>query len=629
MKAHYSCLLGLALLPGLATQTAFGQGKFRGKSVPVLEVEEENEQGSARYPHQTPPNLLTTPGMISPNGPYTSFQINVNAQGQNIVGDAANEPSMTVDPTNPNRMAVGWRQFDSITSDFRQAGNAYTTDGGLTWHNNTVLTPGTFRSDPVLNSRYDGLLFYNSLQQTFYDDIFRSSNFGISYGTPSFGTGGDKQWMVCDNTTSTGRGFLYQAWSTAGNNYSGRQFSRSTDGGVTWMNPINVPQQPVWGTLDIGTNGEVYIAGTNANMANFGFVRSSNAKNSAVTPTFDLARTVDLGGEISYGQAINPSGLSGQTYVAVDRGTGPTRGNIYILCSVDRTPTVAGNPCDVMFARSTNGGSSWSTAVRVNDDALNGDKYHWFGTMSVAPNGRIDVIWNDTRESSDNSRSRLMWSYSLDGGLTWSANTPVSASFNQSLGYPVQTKMGDYISMTSDNTGASVVYTATFNGEEDLYYLRIPAPGIRFSGHATLPDYVGPTTNIPVTVEILAAGTGTVIESGTTNLDANSNWVYTSSSNLQPGTYSIAVKPSHWLRRTFLNRTVALTGTTGLNQTYLNGDADHDNTVSVFDYGLLSDAFDSSPGSSNWNPEADFDGDQTVSVFDYGILSNNFDLTGE
>src|SRR5262249_12696904 len=37
-------------------------------------------------------------------GPYVSRQANVNALGNDIVGDAANEPSLAVDPTNHNRM---------------------------------------------------------------------------------------------------------------------------------------------------------------------------------------------------------------------------------------------------------------------------------------------------------------------------------------------------------------------------------------------------------------------------------------------------------------------------------------------------------------------------------------------
>ena len=52
--------------------------------------------------------------MISRYGPFTSFQVNVDANGNNIVGDAANEPSISVDPTDGNKIAIGWRQFDSL-----------------------------------------------------------------------------------------------------------------------------------------------------------------------------------------------------------------------------------------------------------------------------------------------------------------------------------------------------------------------------------------------------------------------------------------------------------------------------------------------------------------------------------
>ena len=77
--------------------------------------------------------LETGPRMISQFGLFTSFQVNVDASGNNILGDAANEPSITVDPTNHTRMAIGWRQFNSVNSDFRQGGWGFTTDAGSTW----------------------------------------------------------------------------------------------------------------------------------------------------------------------------------------------------------------------------------------------------------------------------------------------------------------------------------------------------------------------------------------------------------------------------------------------------------------------------------------------------------------
>ena len=95
--------------------------------------------------------------MVSQYGPFTSYQVNVNANGQNILGDAANEPSIAVDPTNRNRMAIGWRQFNSVTSNFRQAGYGYTSNGGTTWTFPGVLENNVFRSDPVLYSDDTGV----------------------------------------------------------------------------------------------------------------------------------------------------------------------------------------------------------------------------------------------------------------------------------------------------------------------------------------------------------------------------------------------------------------------------------------------------------------------------------------
>jgi hypothetical protein len=109
----------------------------------------------------------------------------------------------------------------------------------------------------------------------------------------------------------------------------------------------------------------------------------------------------------------------------------------------------------------------------VNDDPINHNKWHWFGTLSVAPNGRLDSVWLDTRNAANNTDSQLFYSFSTDGGDTWSPNVAVSASFNPFLGYPNQAKMGDYITIVSDNTGGNVAYAATFNSEEDIYYVRV------------------------------------------------------------------------------------------------------------------------------------------------------------
>jgi len=410
--------------------------------------------------------------MVSQYDTFTSYQVNVDAQGHNILGDAANEPSIAVDPTNLSKMTIGWRQFNSVSSNFRQGGYGYTTDGGTTWTFPGVLENNVFRSDPVLNSDETGNFFYLSLLETFCDNIWRSLNGGQSWTrlqSDGAAGGGDKEWLTIDKTNGIGHGFQYQAWSTAAA-CSGGQFSRSTDGGVTWMSPINIPNSPVWGTLDVDTNGNLFIGGGNFG-SQFWCIRSSNAQNGGVTPTFDRVTAVNLGGSIEFGAAINPGGLAGQIFLAVDRSGTGTNNNIYMLATV--LPTGASNGTDVMFSRSTDGGLTFSAPHRINDDPINHNKWHWFGTLSVAPNGRIDSVWLDTRNAANNTDSQLFYSYSVDGGITWSANVAVSNSFNPFIGYPNQNKIGDYMTIVSDNTGGNVAYAATFNNEEDVYYVRV------------------------------------------------------------------------------------------------------------------------------------------------------------
>ncbi|MEY2489630.1 MAG: hypothetical protein QOC70_1572 [Verrucomicrobiota bacterium] len=463
--SFFTCLVLLLVIAVASAQTA------QHKPLPNEPLEK----------YDNPPALSplwgigVSPGMVSVHDQFTSRQVNVNASGLNITGDAANEPSISVDPTNHNRMVIGWRQFDSVTSNFRQGGWGYTSNGGTSWTFPGVLESGVFRSDPVLGCDDSGRFLYLSLLQSFDVTMWRSLNGGQTFTNIAPAKGGDKQWFVVDNNpTSTGHGFQYQFWDNA-SPFAPNEFSRSTDGGFTWMNPITIPNAPQWGTPDVDSNGNLFFGGVTTSQTQFWCIRSTNAKNGAVTPSFDQSTQVNMGGVIDYMDTINPEGLIGQVFLAADRSGTSTNNNVYMMASVQ--PTGFNTGSDVMFVRSTNGGQTFSAPKRVNDDPVNHSKWHWMGTLSVAPNGRIDSIWFDTRNAANNTDSQLFYSYSTDAGVTWSPNVAVSNTFNPFLGYPNQNKMGDYMTIVSDNTGGDVAYAATFNSEEDIYYVRV-TPGV-------------------------------------------------------------------------------------------------------------------------------------------------------
>jgi len=467
----FTCLVSLIALASASAQLA-----------PTTRVPRNEPLEKFDNPPAPPRKIETSPRMISQFGSFTSFQVNVDANGNNILGDAANECSISVDPTNLSKMTIAWRQFNNVTSNFRQAGWGFTTDGGTTWTFPGVLENNVFRSDPVTNSNEIGQFFYLSLQSDlnlsfFCDDLWRSTNGGQSWtllsGERGAG-GGDKQWFTIDKTNGPGHGFQYQSDDGINCSGGGVQFQRSTNGGVTWQAPIVVPNGTDLGTLDVDTNGNLFIGGEG--FSNFSCVRSSNAQIGGQTPTFDRTTQVNMGGSLGSG-GINPAGLDGQCFLAIDRSGTATNNNIYMLASV--VPS-GRSTTDVMFVRSTDGGQTFSAPRRINDDPVNPNKWHWFGTLAVAPNGRIDSVWYDTRNAANNTDSQLFYSWSTDGGVTWAANVAISNAFNPFEGYPNQSKIGDYITIASDDTGGNVAYSATFNfnagrgqHEEDVYYVRV------------------------------------------------------------------------------------------------------------------------------------------------------------
>jgi hypothetical protein len=421
-------------------------------------------------------NKKTTPGMKYRTSTVFTTQVNVDSSGHNIVGDAANEPNIAIDPSYPNHIVIGWRQFDNVNSNFRQAGWAYSTDAGSTWTFPGVIDPGIFRSDPVLDYDTLGNFYYNSLTQSYNCRVFKSTNGGAVWDTGADAKGGDKQWMTIDRTRGEGSENIYADWNEEYTTCSSGNFTRSTDGGQSFGPCFIVNDVPYWGILAVGNHGELYISGTDGTYNGIIVTKSTNAKVPGSNVTWDFVSQVYMDGYVYGSPPINPVGILGQVSIDVDRSNGPGRDNVYVLASMPRLSTY--DPGDVMFAKSSDGGLTWGNPVKVNDDNSTTNT-QWFGVMSVAPTGRIDVAWLDTRDAPPGSdNSALYYSYSYDQGVTWAVNQKLSDSFDPHVGYPQQDKIGDYIDMISDSTGAHLAWANTLNGEEDVYYSHIIPPTI-------------------------------------------------------------------------------------------------------------------------------------------------------
>lgn len=429
----------------------------------------------------------TTPQ--STRGAYTSIQVNIDAQGENIAGDAANEPSIAMSPVNPNNMVIVWRHFENPTViDSPKAGVAYSHDGGINWTFPGVLSPAERRTDPVVDVDSQGNFYYQSLR-TFPSrqvDVFKSTDSGVTWQAPVFAHGidGDKNWLAIDRSDTASDGHIYGYWRESP---TPEHFSRSVDQGASFEAPVlvDIPNDPVYGTMTVGPQGNVYIAGRNEVSGQikpnafpklyfdpYRFAISTDAKDPASTPTFSI-QALDMGGSaVTYLHRNKPNraGQQAQINVVVDSSNTLQHGNIYVLSSVE--PENSSDPEDIHIIRSADGGTSWSAPVRVNDDPPGTNAWQWFSTLAVAPNSRLDVVWYDTRNTTSYEESELYYAYSWDAGATWSHNVPVSQAFNTHVGNPLSSdKIGDYIGAISDTAGMHVAYPATFNDEQDIYYV--------------------------------------------------------------------------------------------------------------------------------------------------------------
>lgn len=461
------CILSLLFAVGTMNSTA-QKDNAKGSPKPAM----HHEMISDQYAGIPVKEIKTGPAYTYETPIFFTTQVNIDASGNNIVGDAANEPSIAVDPTDPNRMVIGWRQFDNVANNFRQAGYAYTEDGGETWTFPGVIDPGIFRSDPVLDCDASGTFYYNSLTvdewSNYSCNVYRNLPGGFVWDNGAYAQGGDKQWMVIDRTGGIGAGNIYSFWTTDYSVCLPGAFTRSTDGGESYEDCVEVDDQPYWGTMAVGKLGELYLAGSAGWDGGIRVVKSTTAQNPAGNVTWDFTSFASLDGYITGWTPINPEGLMGQANIGVDVSDGPGSGNVYVLASVARISN--SDPADVMFARSTDGGMTWDEPIRINDD-LSLSNYQWFGTMSVAPDGRIDVVWLDNRDGIGGPYwSALYYSCSFDQGETWTANEKLSESFNPHIGWPNQQKMGDYFEMESDEGSAHLAWANTLNGEEDVYY---------------------------------------------------------------------------------------------------------------------------------------------------------------
>src|SRR5439155_970657 len=167
--------------------------------------------------------------------------------------------------------------------------------------------------------------------------------------------------------------------------------SRPVDRGTTCSNPIRISAP---GTLNqgsepvVGPHGEVYVAWLQFS-APFGIYTGTGifvAKSTNHGVSFGNPVLVAPVAEIGFGAGTLAGGFRVNSFPRLD--VNPSNGDVCVLYASNPPGP---DPADVFFTRSTDGGATWSSPLRVNDDPGNADQ--WFPDLAVNREGVIRAFW--------------------------------------------------------------------------------------------------------------------------------------------------------------------------------------------------------------------------------------------
>lgn len=113
---------------------------------------------------------------------------------------------------------------------------------------------------------------------------------------------------------------------------------------------------------------------------------------------------------------------------------GGDAGTLHMVYEASRTPEVA-SEADIFYRQSTDRGDTWSDPVVMNDDDPEQLYFSGIPQISMAPNGRLDVAWFDTRSDPGLTANDVYYTSSSDNGATWIDNMRITErSINRKIG---------------------------------------------------------------------------------------------------------------------------------------------------------------------------------------------------
>ncbi|HED04545.1 MAG TPA: exo-alpha-sialidase [Candidatus Fraserbacteria bacterium] len=427
-----------------------------------------------------------------------------------------NEPSIAVDPSNPNILAAGANDYRlELLKQFSYfpiwMGYYRSTDDGRSWSNSFIPGyPGDISpagrasplhdtlgmSDPVLAFDRRGTLFYAGLALFDLDNdqnglvVARYTDHGATYAGATLvvrqpaGLFTDKPCMAIDNSGGLNDGNIYLGWTRGSDVVS---FSRSADHGRSFSSPqvINTPRTgprrfPAIAfscTIALGPSGQVFLFWRAFNLCHF------NPKSSTCqAPSLDQPESINMAVSHDAGRSFGPVSTVEQIHpfdqlvstLAFRHWTFPSAAsdgrNVYLAWE-DWLP---GRGSRVLISCSANGGQDWQSPIVVSPWPTG---HQLMPTLAVS-DGLIKVAWYDSRNDPGFSPSSPVINrldvYYAQAPVGCPVHFPASAwrvtqqTFRPDLRiFPVSTRfpasrhpfIGDYIGIASAGAETHVIWT--------------------------------------------------------------------------------------------------------------------------------------------------------------------------
>ncbi|HEV2844692.1 MAG TPA: DNRLRE domain-containing protein [Thermoanaerobaculia bacterium] len=430
----------------------------------------------------------------------------------------------------------------------------YSTNGGSSWTQAGALPLGGTCCDPTVDWSSDGVYAYTSTLggcgAVCNVWVYRSSDGGATWNdlatiTPGDGrrevtsaNTSDKQYIHVDKVTTSGfRDNIYQCW----HDNNTLKFSRSTDFAHTWSAPLTMSsgtsQSGIGCDLTTDKLGNVYYFWPATNGRTI-LMRKSTTGGASFNTAVTVANTQD-----GYDFAI-PSMETRRAFIYAsadaDVSNSAFANSIYVAWT-DTTAlesgTVANNHGRIQVAYSRDGGATWTIRTpHETADANTVDRFHpWLG---VGPDGKVYVMFYDTRRSATRVGVDVFYSVSSDGGNTWATPTRVTSVLSPQI--DTSFEWGDYNGL--DIVGNQLITIFTDNRNEgglaadsvDVY-----AAGVQIGGG---PGNTAPTVTISspangasvaVGTSVSFSGTATDAEDGT--ISGSLTWTSSINGNIGSG----------------------------------------------------------------------------------------------